>query len=119
MIQEVLWQDIRSQVREVNSELADIIDQLNPDKRYPFIRADYKFGDLIVEKGVLNLPIENNLVSHNRLPYDLRELLAYSKIPLGLLLNKTSEIFVNEEERVIPLITIEPGDFFGTFEVRE
>ncbi len=42
--------------------------------------------------------------------------LNYSPIPLSLLLNKNSEIFLCEGERTIPLNILKPGLLFGIFE---
>src|SRR5690349_11490610 len=46
----------------------------------------------------------------------IRSDLSYSPIPLSLLLNKNSEVFLQEAERTIPLNIIKPGQLFGTFE---
>lgn len=117
-ITELTWKEARADVIRVNPELASIIDKLNPDNNYKLIKASYLFGDYIVKDGVLQLPIDKALtpITSNALDHTLLKELNYATIPLSLLLNKSSEIFVTEDSRIIPLNIFKPGKLFGTFE---
>ncbi len=103
------WKDVRSRVSSINKELADIIDDLSPNKKYKLIKAKYSFGDLIVKNGKLYLPSEDI--------DKIKSQLSYAPIPLSLILNKACEIFVNPGERAIPLNVFSSGNMFGTFEL--
>ncbi len=116
---ELTWQDARAEVKQVNPELAAIIDKISPDKRYKLIKVTYHFGDLIVKDGVLQVPFINNelsAITSRDLSKNLRSALNYSTIPLSLLLTKSSEVFVQDDARIIPLNMLSPGQLFGTFE---
>lgn len=107
LLQEIDWQDVSEVIEEVNPALADVISRISPDHHYKLIKATYAYGDLIVKEGRLCLPIEND-----RLYKELN----YSPIPLSLLLNKSSEAFIENENNPSPLNILKPGSFFGTFE---
>lgn len=113
LIKQVSWDKIRNDVKKVNPELCQIIDKLDPSKKLKLIKASYTFGDLIIKDGILQSPSKYEDVSSTNpaIPG-----LNYSQIPLSLLLNKSSEIFVHENDRAIPLKVFSPGMLFGTFE---
>lgn len=118
-IQEVTWPTVREEVKRVNPELTKIIDSIDPDQKYKLIKVSYSFGDLIVDQGFLQLPDNQGKiypVSSKHIDPHIQKQLAYSPIPLSLLLNKVSEVFIMDNERVIPLKVLEPGNLFGTFE---
>lgn len=121
-LQEVEWQDIRTEVKRVNKPFADIIDKLSLNKRYKLIKATYKFGDLIIKDGVTYLPgAMNSISSINDLKTDakVKNKLLYSPIPLLLILKRSCEVFIDKGARVIPLNTFEPGSFLGLFEIMD
>jgi len=119
--EEVCWEDVRDKVRTVNPELAAIIDRISPDKSHKLLKATYKFGDLIVNNGVLQIRHDDKIhpITSSVFSQKLKENLLFSRIPLALPLNKTSEVFVAENERIIPLIVFKPGMMFGTFETTD
>ena len=47
----MIWADIRSVVKKLNSELSDIIDEINPTKSFKIYRATYSFGSEYVKDG--------------------------------------------------------------------
>jgi hypothetical protein len=106
-LQELDWQAVSIDVERINPALAAIINQIAPDSRYKLIKAAYAFGDLIIKEGRLCLPIENKKLTAE---------LNYSPIPLSLLLNKSSEAFIENDGNPLPLNVLKPGSFFGTFE---
>ncbi len=118
LCKEIHWADAREAVQNTNPELCTIIDRISPDKKYSLIKASFKFGDYIIRNGKLQLPIKNQLLEldHTEVPQLLREKLNYTSIPLALLLNKGSEVFVIDDNRSIPLNMLYPGQLFGTFE---
>ena len=118
-LNEVIWSDVRDDIKRANPELASLIDDINPDNSYRFIKARYQFGDLIVKNGVLQFPYGDKIVPLNKaetVSDQAYRHLSYSPIPLSLILGKSCEIFVHNGDRAIPLNTISSGSLFGTFE---
>ncbi len=108
VLQELEWKDVRQSVEQVNPALAKIINHINPNHQHKLIKATYSFGDLIIKEGRLCLPREDDKLCAQ---------LNYSTIPLALLLNKSAEAFIENSDSSLPLNILNPGDFFGTFEV--
>lgn len=115
----ITWDQIRRDVARVNPELYRIIDALSPGKNYKLLKATYHFGDLIVDAGQINIPYENTLISLKQFCAEKRlgAHFLYSPIPLGLLLNRSCEVFVSAMDRAIPLNLLKKGALFGVFEV--
>lgn len=114
------WQDVSERVRAVNPKLADIIDKINPSKQHKIIKVNYLFGDLMVKDGQICLPLDSGLIepiTSNAIDKNIRKGLLYSPIPLALVIGKKCEVFVNADQRAIPLNVISPGNLFGTFEL--
>lgn len=118
-ITELTWAEIRDAVKAVNAKLCKVIDDIDPPEQFTLLLIKYKYGETIINKGQTQLPDNDQTIPLNseKLPKQLRDKLSYAPIPLGLLLNKSSEIFVGEEERIVPLKLLNPGHFFGLFEV--
>src|SRR3989339_588821 len=105
------WNDIKNTVFRSNRELYHIINQLQLKKKLHFLKVNYPFGFSIIKDG----KIDKKYFSEKDYHLIEREL-SYSEIPLGLLLNKVSEVFVHADSRVIPLNILYPGELFGIFE---
>ena len=101
----VKWREIRGSVKKVNPYLCNLIDKIDPSEAYPFIRLKNLFGDLLVSKGSFSIELDK-----------LKNLITYSTIPLTLVLDKTLEVFVINNERIIPLNIIQEGGLIGLFE---
>ena len=56
VIRKFIWKEIRDKVAKVNAALANIIDQIDPDSRFPLYSVCYPYGSTIVEEGVFYLP---------------------------------------------------------------
>jgi hypothetical protein len=113
------WEDVRKEVRQVNPELAELIDQINPDKRYPLVKIRYRFGDLIVDRGITYLPNSKGTllpVNHPDQEKILYEHLSYSCIPMFMSLKNGNEVFINSLSRTVPLNLFYPGSLLGLFE---
>lgn len=115
----VTWKDVRGEVKTKNPQLSDIIDNLDPNSQYKFLRLCYPYGKNIVHKGTIQIPTETeDCVSYHdpSVPKYIKEMLNYSTIPLCLLLNKASEVYIEIDDRVVPLNMLQPGQIFGLFE---
>ncbi len=122
-IQEFQWKDVREEVAQKNSELARIIDELNPGPKYTVFKAYYRFGGEILKKGHLFIPDNKGTIiplNSSDTPTYLRSKLNYNlgSNPVGLLLNHMAELFIVMENHTIPLYgLIEPGKIIGTWRI--
>lgn len=119
-IQELEWKNIRDDIKVVNPELANIIDQLDPNKHLTLIKARYPYGAKIIDNGILQLPNvsgKSTSIHEADVGSGIKNKLLYSSIPLSLPLNKGCEVYLNDKDRTLSLNIISPSDFFGLFEV--
>ncbi len=111
------WEEIRKEVKGANSELARIIDNINPPKNLSLVKANYFFGDLIVNDGATFLRKDKHtLLTTTEVSKSLDLDLSYSPIPLFLSLKKSNEVFIDTGSRIIPLNIFNPGSLLGLFE---
>jgi hypothetical protein len=123
LFKKVTWAEVRDVFRGLNSELADIIDELNPSDEHTLYIANYRYGSHILKKGKIHFPDENgNMISiqDTQVPAAIQEDLGYNygTNPVSMILENTAEIFVNTGDRIIPLYgLIPPGKIFSTWMV--
>jgi hypothetical protein len=130
MIRKVTWTEVKAVVAAQNSELARAIDGLfssarMKDRDKDLYVAEYRYGDLIVEKGDFRPPCYRSHPDRQEWCAICKQLISavqYSAIPLGLSLEHAAEVFLDtewdpEEPRLAPLRLITPGEPFGVFEV--
>lgn len=117
-IKTVTWQELRGEVMRVNPELASIIDQLDPDDRFPLVVASYGFGEEIAIKGCIRIPDHRGVVTALDQYPDSKmvSLLNYCPTPLVLQLSNSSEMFLEMGERVLPLDLFCEGELYSLFE---
>lgn len=119
-LQEVKWAEVRDEIYKINPELVQQCDQVNIYNQYSLFKIWYPYGSTIVNEGDFGLPtVDGKIVSIKNplVPESLREQLSYSPIPLSLIINNSSEVFVNIQKRVIPLNFLTVGELFGLFEI--
>lgn len=106
----ISWKDVRKDLVKVNPLAVEVIDAVDPGKDLPLLKVSYAYGEKILEDGRLSLldQVEDNA--------RLLDLISYSTVPLGLFLNKTSEAFIEMNDRVIPVFMLEAGNTIGLFE---
>jgi len=118
-IREGSWIDFRDDVKKVDAELYEIIEQISPNQKYKLIEATYLYGEKITDLGTICLPDKDgrlHRLDDSRLPDKYREELSYGPTPLILQLTNGSEVFLEAGERIIPLNVFTPGDLYGLFE---
>jgi len=117
---QVYWEEVREQIWAINQPFAQIIDSISPDKNYPLVKAWYRYGDIIVKNGITYLPDIGDLsllpATDPIFKKHLRDHLNYSAIPLFLILNNTSEVYICSHQRTVPLNLFYPGSLLGLFE---
>lgn len=118
-LQKLSWDDIREEVKTVNSKLADIIDSINPDKSFTLFRASYAFGEEILKYGQLQIPdAKGKIIPLTSANQNILDALSYNDYsnPASLILSGSAEIFIILENHTIPLYgLIPPGKIFGTW----
>jgi len=118
-IREGSWIDFRKDVEKVNPELFQIIEKISPGKKYKLLEVTYLYGEKITDMGTICLPGKDGRLlrlDDPRLPNEYREQLSYGPTPLILQMTNGSEVFVETDERIIPLNIFTPGDLYGLFE---
>ncbi|MCC2644266.1 MAG: hypothetical protein K0R49_921 [Burkholderiales bacterium] len=113
------------------SEVLDLISVINPTfskriqekynqlKDFPFLVVNYPFGERIIHKRDVFLPIAGGgsiSVNNQSLPPIIRDNFSYTKgvnNPVGLILNKESEFYLSMANRIVSYPTINVGQMFG------
>ncbi|MDO8954564.1 MAG: hypothetical protein Q7V63_06925 [Gammaproteobacteria bacterium] len=117
--EQVFWKEVCTQVHALNPQLANAIESIKDADKKTLIKVRYKFGDLILNSGAVQLPVETGdclPLSHP----DCKRFsiaLSYAPVPLGLILRQGVEIFVDSSNYITPLNLLKPGNLFGLFEV--
>ncbi len=122
-IEILTWEDARLLLLPILPELVSIIDKLSPSQDLVLYKASYPFGSTIINKQNYYLPLAaGKTISFNSpfLPEKIRNDLSYdpaTNSPIGIVLSRKSEFFVEIDERVIPYAILEPGGIFGSSKV--
>lgn len=120
-LEELSWQDAEPLIRRENPTLADIINDINLDKRHTLFKVSYPFGSEFVQKGCLYLPTESGhllpITSPDMNPV-IKEKLGYNLCsnPMSFILSNTAELYI--DNKVNPLHfygLIEKGNLFSTW----
>jgi hypothetical protein len=114
-LKEYTWEEVREEVKAVNPKLYEIIEQLSPPKKFGLYKFRYPYGMKIIDNGRLNIPLENGKSSFLS-DTTAQKSLSYRSIPLALVLRNASEVFIEDDDRIVPMRLLKPGDLFGVFE---
>lgn len=119
-LEEVKWEDVKKKVHAVNPQLAEKINSLKLGNNFVLYKARYPFGCTILNRSTFYLPYNGKLVSlHDAvIPKKIKENLMYNNyilgsVPLGLCLENTAELYMQQEDRIIPFSFFTPGKIFG------
>lgn len=117
-IKKVFWQDIADRVKNVNPNIAKIIDDIDPNNKYPLYLARYPYGSGIVNEGVFVTPtIDGDLVPLEKLNRDqkIKHDLAYAGtgLPTGIVLQNSIHESITTTEQILPLGVVSPGSIFA------
>lgn len=118
--QEMKWSEVKDEVYKINPELAEKCDHVSKYRECTLFKIQYPYGAFIVDKGVFHLPTTDGKlipISDERIPKCLKEKLAYSHIPLSLILNNLNEVFIKIQNRIVSLNVLVSGELFGLFEI--
>lgn len=118
--QEGTWLDYREEIKKVSPILFKLIESIDPGKKHRLIKAKYPYGEKITDLGTIRVPnqfgqlvrLDDSSVS----PIMYKQL-SYCPTPLMLQLTNANEVFVELDERIIPINIFNPGDLYGLYEV--
>ncbi len=113
------WQDFRDDVAKVDPEFCQIIDNIQPSKKLKLYKGIYQYGEYITDLGTICVPNDQGKtqrIDSPNVPSSLKEKLQYCPTPLILQLKRSSEVFIETADRIIPLNVFLPGDMYGLFE---
>lgn len=115
------WKDARADVLKTNKELAQLIDAINPNDDYKFIKVSYLYGDVFVKNGITQYPCKNALIplSDPSIDKTVQQELSYSPMPLFLMLEKDNELFFDTGKRIIPINLFQKGNLSGIYEAMD
>lgn len=110
------WEDVRDEVYLRNPKLAEVIDQDSPDRSFKLVKANYQFGDYVTRQGKFCLPaLDGGSVNlqADSVSSRLQQLLSYSPIPLGFVLQGATETCFENNHHLIPVISCYTGNLLG------
>jgi hypothetical protein len=117
----VTWQEIRDSLYEVEPRFTEIVDELTPDKDCYLYVLSFPYGAMIGDDISQFIPYEDGtgfyrLTAENA-PADIIKNLGYGKdsAPLGMVLNKAIEFFVDlpDKELTLPIRIAGSGEFYN------
>jgi hypothetical protein len=116
-MEKLTWSDVRDDVHAANSELAMLIDEIDPGPEYSLYRAKYAYGDTILKNGILHVPLTKGgvvPVAGNHVSTEvLNDLSSFLSIPPGIVLNNNIEFFLQNTDRPIPVALHKRGSTIG------
>lgn len=121
-MKELTWGDVKDEVKAVNKPLYEIIETIKPESNLVLYKIKYKFGDLIAQEGILNVPDWSGRlapITSDRISCEIKNKIGYRSIPLFMILKNSSEVFVNMVDRIVPLNVFHPGSLLGLFETSD
>lgn len=113
------WADVRDEVNAVNPRLTRLIDDHDPKQAFDFVRIRYRYGQYIFQNGRLQIPLPGNQhtdLDDPSIPLLIKSRLNYSQVPMGIILNKTAEVFHEGPNRTMPSKVFTKGIAFGLWE---
>jgi hypothetical protein len=120
-LEQVRWLEVRDEVYKCNPELAERCDSNSKyGDDYPLFKIRYPYGASMVNKGEFCFPTTDGKtisIKDERIPQFLKTHLMYSHIPLALMMDNSSEVFIKVGNRAVPLNFLDSGDLFGLFEL--
>lgn len=119
-VQEVQWSDVRDDINSLNPELVRVIDQLDPDPSYGLFRVRYPFGAMILHGSTFFIPTPDGSdivpITDERIPQDWQQKLNYQQtMPMGMMLKRSCESYLEPEGRLVPLALMRPGHLFASW----
>ena len=111
------WAEVRADIAVVNPSLAAVIDQMNPGSEYSLYKLKCPWGQHLLQGGKLLLPNQASKwveIDDPSIDSKIADDLNYNNnMPLGVVIKKSIELYINVLGRVIPWVFITEGNLFG------
>lgn len=112
------WKNIRSKFELVDKDLTRLIDNLSPGKEFPIYRLHLAYGSLKGDTRNSYIPLESGTMiplADRSINKDISENLGYGSYssPLGIILDKHLEYFIEIGDQVVPFFIDGPGSIFN------
>lgn len=98
-------------IRKVKPDFYNLLLPAEQSKSLKIVKLSYFFGEKILNQGGLVLPSGVESTTLQELNID------YCSVPLALVVNKSCEVFLGNQDRIMPLNLITEGNMFGVFEI--
>ena len=105
----ISWRDIRERVFTINPHLTQLIDDIDPPQSYPLYFATYSYGDVIQNHRGFYFPENESMTSEQKQEF----FYAGVRLPAGIILKNSAEIFYDGFGKIIPRQVLQAGDVFG------
>ncbi|NKB47362.1 MAG: hypothetical protein GKR77_06190 [Legionellales bacterium] len=120
LIEIATWRDMRDEIANLDTTLANIIDLIKPNDQYHFIKVKYPYGAKILYQGELHLPnahYQDLPLSHQQISSELKKQLGYRFTPMGFITKNLAEVYFESETRLMPAKVVNQGEFFGLWQL--
>lgn len=118
-IEKLTWASAREYFAQLNPNMFQLIESINPDDSYTLYKIRYPFGSIILNKGVFYIPNTDNSLApicenNNK---QLRDDLLYNLFsnPISMPISRCAEIYLEQSDMVIPYLKLEPGNILGSW----
>ncbi|WP_133140486.1 hypothetical protein [Legionella genomosp. 1] len=119
-LERLFWPDIKQQIKKVNKEFYDLVEEINPGTDYPIYKLYFPYGVLIGDELSQFIAIKNKSLlrlNSSQLPELLKSEIGYgcNSSPVAMVLDKSLEWYVDlpQKKITIPIRMQKPGDFFS------
>lgn len=122
-LEKLCWADVRAGVKNLNPELADSIDRVDPGSDFKIYKYSAPFGAEIMKDGFLQLPSDKGVlapINSGMINSEIKSDLDYNfdSNPVTFVLKNTIEAYVILNNNTVPLYgLIKPGRLFGTWQI--
>ena len=118
------WRDVRQDFAQLNKNLFNIIESLDPDNTFKLYKISYPFGSEILKKGVFYIPNNNNElvpITNPTINKHVRSDLLYNlnSNPVCMATKNNAEIYLEYDDMIIPYLKLQPGSLLGTWGILE
>ncbi|MGQ3888454.1 hypothetical protein ACQUW5_05405 [Legionella sp. CNM-1927-20] len=112
------WGEIRNRFESINLEFTKLIDNVSPNKNIPVYLIYFPYGMLKGDTSSSFLPLSNDSfikLSDSNIDKTIAQDLGYGMYssPLGIILDKYIEYFIEFDEQVFPYQVDGPGTIFN------
>ncbi|MFZ9035796.1 MAG: hypothetical protein ACO2ZM_06740 [Francisellaceae bacterium] len=109
------YEEAKALIKPVNQELYEILEDITPDDDMHIYLAEYPYGVEIADKNNYYFPFGDKLIAYEELPQNIKKDFAGwdSNIPFGIVLEKSMEHYLYDEDITTPGRIYHTGDCFG------